>query len=83
MTTNSIPTAFFQDQARKVLDSSLHQWLSEQYGGRSPVARQVIEKISKALLDHFSGSRETKEFHLPEGKILKLTTSELRLSHRN
>ena len=83
MTTNPIPAVYFQDQARKVLDNSLHHWLSDQYGGRSPVARQVIEKISKALLDHFSGSRETKEFHLPEGRILKLTTTELRLSHRN
>ena len=82
-TLNRLPLAYFHDQAQRELDRSLHRWFSHQFGGRSPVARQVIEKISRAILDHLSGSRETKEFHLPEGRFLTLTTTELVLSQRN
>jgi tRNA(Ile)-lysidine synthetase-like protein len=78
-----LPLSFFEESARRDMDAALHRWFTAQYGGRSPVARQVIEKISQALLGHFSGSREVKEFHLPEGRILKLTGAELTLSQRN
>lgn len=81
--THTIPLSFFENQAIKTLDDSMHKWLSDQYGGRCPVSRQVIEKISQAVLIHLSGSREPKEFHLPEGKVLRLTTSELALEPRN
>lgn len=82
-TTGKLPLSYFEDLARRSIDAALHSWFTEQYGGRSPVARQVIEKIAQALLERFSGSREAKEFHLPEGRILKLTGADLALSHRN
>ena len=72
-----------QDTKRN-LDNSLHEWLTDRYHGKSPVSRQVIEKISEAILAVMGGvDSETREFHLPLGRILRLTRSELTLSSRN
>ncbi len=75
--------AFIQNETLGHLKEVLHSWFSGIYGGRSPVPRQVIDQISESVLYVLAGSGESKEFHLPEGKILKLTRSELAIYPRN
>ena len=81
--TGVMPMAFLQNEAQGRLNEALHRWLSGIYGGRSPVHRQVIDQISESVLFILAGSGESKEFHLPEGKVLRLTRSELAIYPRN
>lgn len=78
-----LPMAFIQNATQGRLKEALHSWLSGIYGGRSPVPRQVIDQISESILSVLAGSGESKEFHLPEGKVLRLTRSELAIYPRN
>ena len=78
-----MPMSFLQNETQGRLKEALHSWLSEIYGGRSPVPRQVIDQISESVLSVLAGSGESKEFHLPEGKVLRLTRSELAIYPRN
>lgn len=78
-----VPISFFKNQARISLDALLHRWLTSQFEGRCPIPRQVIENISSAILDQFDSTREPREFHLPEGKNLRVTHSELVIGPRN
>jgi tRNA(Ile)-lysidine synthase len=81
--TNVISMAFIQNETQTRLKETLHSWLGVIYGGRSPVPRQVIDQISESVLGVLAGSGESKEFHLPEGKVLRLTRSELGIYPRN
>jgi tRNA(Ile)-lysidine synthetase-like protein len=78
-----LPISVIQSETKGRINDSLHSWLSMAYGGRCPVPRQIIDQISESVLRVLTGSGESKEFHLPEAKVLKLTRSELTIYPRN
>ena len=69
---------------KDVVESRLHGFFTAHYEGRSPIARQIIEQISAAILACAYGQdRQPRQFDLPHGKILRLIGGQLIIGPRN
>lgn len=77
----SRPMAEFALVSQLALGQALHEFFTANYGGRSPVQRQVIDQIASAIHKVSTGlDGQRREFHLPESKILIISQKEIRLT---
>ncbi len=81
--TDKMPLSVLRDRAAQTVSGDIHHFLTKIYGGRSPVPRDVVSQITRAVLRLTSGlDGESRVFHLPKGMSLTVSPAELHVFRR-
>jgi tRNA(Ile)-lysidine synthetase-like protein len=78
-----LPLSQLRQGAVQTMSLEIHNFLTNVYGGRSPVSRDVIDQVTRTALRMTSGlDGQSRQFHLPGGLTLLVTSTELHVFQR-